>query len=145
MSATAPATQTPPDVTDAAVGDWTTAGPGGTSLLWQRMRLTSGANAGAVAIAIGHQQAHSLGYGLVGPLIAEETFGRVLPLHHMLGLVPSLRVFLRCGSSRMPSASDASRTASGTSRRISSVERITIGKMITASARDPAMALEPVM
>ena len=29
---------------------------------------------------IGHQQAHSLGYGLVGPLIAEETFGRVLPL-----------------------------------------------------------------
>ncbi len=44
-----PASQQPSEITDAAVGDWDTAGPGGTSLIGQRIRLTSGANIGAVA------------------------------------------------------------------------------------------------
>lgn len=37
------ATNTPPDVTDAGIGDWTTAGPAGSSLISHRIRLTSGA------------------------------------------------------------------------------------------------------
>lgn len=44
-----PASQQPSVITDAAVGDWATAGPGATSLIGHRIRLTSGANIGAVA------------------------------------------------------------------------------------------------
>lgn len=43
------ASNQPSEITDAAVGDWDTAGPGGTSLIGHRIRLTSGASAGAVA------------------------------------------------------------------------------------------------
>ncbi len=44
-----PATQQPSEITDGAVGDWDTAGPGGSSLINERIRLTSGANVGAIA------------------------------------------------------------------------------------------------
>lgn len=45
-------TNTPNDITDSSIGNWTTAGPGGTSLVTHRIRLTSGPNAGAVAFIL---------------------------------------------------------------------------------------------
>ena len=39
----------PPSITDANVGDWSSAGPGGTSLVKQRIRLTSGLYSGEIS------------------------------------------------------------------------------------------------
>lgn len=43
------AANTPNAVTDGSIGDWATAGPGGTSLIGHRIRMTAGAQSGATA------------------------------------------------------------------------------------------------
>lgn len=49
VTAMNPAGNVPADFTDAAVGDWATAGPGGTTLIGERVRLTSGASVGGIS------------------------------------------------------------------------------------------------
>jgi hypothetical protein len=66
------ATNTPLDITDSAIGDWDTAGPGGTSLIGHRVRLTSGANVGAVGWLVKRvtaTQARCSPFQLVDPLV----------------------------------------------------------------------------
>ncbi|KKN22499.1 hypothetical protein LCGC14_0914620 [marine sediment metagenome] len=80
-------------ITDTALsGDWSVAGPGGTSLIDRKIVLTDGPNAGSYAFII--EDSGSAKEAYVGPWMSENTWAEILPTTDTAYKVVQLPAFL---------------------------------------------------